>query len=171
MEETIATPDLGFPEKGDNKGLSTAAKVGIGVAIVVGVALLVLAVILLLNNPATTETVRDVFIIVLALESLVIGTLLAVLVYQLIVLIRMLRDEIKPIIASTRETVNTAKGTATFVSQRVTKPAIAASSYVTGIGRSIGTLIQMLPRRRRATPASSSIERAASESIEAGEGG
>jgi hypothetical protein len=164
MEETQETQSPPAYEQGDDaSGLSSGAKIGIGAGIFVAVVVLILALIFLLNNPATTETVRDLFIIALALESLVIGTLLVILIYQLIALIRMLRDNLKPIIESTRETVNTARGTATFVSQRVTKPAIAASSYVTGIGRSIGVLIQMLPRRPRSTPAQSSDEEAASE--------
>lgn len=159
MEEIKETPGPAPLEQGDdNNGLSTQAKVGIGVGILVGGALLILALIFLLRNPETTQTVRDLFIIVLALESLVIGTLLVILIYQLIVLIRMLRDDLKPMIESTQETLNTVRGTATFVSQRVTKPAIAATGYASGIARSISVLIQMLPRRRRSTPAPSSGE-------------
>jgi hypothetical protein len=143
------------PEQGDDKDskLSTPAKVGIGIAVVVGIALLVLVVILLLNHPETTETLRDLFIILLALETFVVGALLVILIYQLIALTRMLRDDLKPIIESAQETVNTAKGTAAFVSQQVTQPAIETLSYVQGIARSIGVLRQMLPRRKRAAPA------------------
>jgi len=172
MEEVKETQGLATPERDDEKkGLSTAAKVGIGVGIVVGIVVLVLVLVFLLNHPGTTETVRDLFIIVLALESLVIGTLLVILVYQLIVLIRMLRDDLRPMIESTQETLDTVKGTATFVSQRMTKPAIAASGYAAGISRSIGVLIAMLPRRRRSTPAPSFSEEAKSESGEVGLGG
>ena len=151
MEEIkMDNPSL---EQGDDKDdqLGMPAKVGIGIGVVVGVALLVLVVILLLKNPGTTETLRDLFIILLALESLVIGTLLLVLVYQLITLVRMLRDDIKPIIESTQETVNTAKGTATFVSQQVSKPAITALGYASGVARSLRVLGQMKPRRQRST--------------------
>ncbi len=169
MEETQSTQPFEKGNNGNGKGLSTAAKIGIGVGILIG--LLVLGVVLyyLLDNPSTTETIRDLFIIVLALESLIIGLLLVILIYQLVVLIRMLRDDLKPMIESTQETLNTVKGTATFVSQRMTKPAIAASSYVTGIGRSIGVLIQMLPRRR-STPANASIGETTPESRELEEG-
>jgi len=149
-----------FEQNGDNDSeLSTLAKVGIGVGIVLGIVVLVLVIVFLLDHPAATETIRDLFIIVLALESLVIGTLLVILVYQLIVLVRMLRDDIKPMIESTQETVNTAKGTATFVSQQVTRPAISALSYSSGIMRSIRVLFQLLPRRRRATPESEEAEK------------
>ena len=160
MEENTVISSPISPEQDDDESfLSTPAKIGIGVGILVGVALLVLAIILMLRNPATTETIRDLFIIVLALESLVIGTLLVVLVYQLIVLIKMLRNDVKPMLESI-------KGTTTFVSQRVTKPAMAASSYVSGIGRSVSTLMKMLPRRHRASPTPSSTENTTSEPSE-----
>lgn len=153
MEETQSTQS--FDKGNDEKRLGTGAKIGIGIGVLVG--LLVLGVVLyyLLDNPSTTETIRDLFIIMLALESLIIGLLLVILIYHLVVLIRMLRDDLTPMIESTQETLNTVKGTATFVSQRMTKPAITASSYVTGIARSIGVLIQMLPRRR-STPLNAS---------------
>lgn len=154
-----------------NTGLSTAAKIGIGVGVLIGIVVLVLVLVFLLNHPGATETVRDLFIIVLAFESLVIGTLLVILVYQLIVLIRMLRDDLRPMIESTQETVNTVKGTATFVSDRVTKPAIAASGYFTGIGRSIRVLLALLPRRSSARPFPSPTKEAAGESLEEGQGG
>jgi len=167
MEENTVISSPISPEQDDDESfMSTPAKIGIGVGILVGVALLVLAIILMLRNPATTETIRDLFIIVLALESLVIGTLLVVLVYQLIVLIKMLRNDVKPMLESTQETLNTIKGTTTFVSQRVTKPAMAASSYVSGIGRSVSTLMKMLPRRHRASPTPSSTENTTSEPSE-----
>jgi hypothetical protein len=151
-------------EQDDGGTFNTATKIGIGVGILVALVILVLVIILLLQNPRTTATIRDLFIIVLALETFVIGTLLVILVYQLVALIRMLRRDLKPMIESTQETLNTVKGTTTFVSQRVTKPAIAASSYATGIGRSLGVLIKLLPRRRR------SVSEAAPEPGDAGEG-
>lgn len=150
MEETRDTHGSSqFESSKEENGLGTAAKIGIGIGIVVLLLVLVLVLIFLLNHPDTTSTVRDLFIIVLAFESLVTGTLLVVLIYQLITLIRMLRDDLRPMIESTNETLNTVRGTATFVSQRVTKPAIAASGYAAGIGRSLGVLKAMLPRRRR----------------------
>lgn len=164
MDEKNSPPPA---QNSDNNGMSSQTKVGIGVGVLVGGAVLILVLYLLLTHSAMTETVRDLFVIVLALESLAIGTLLVVLVYQLIVLIRVLREDIKPIVESTHETVNTVKGTATFVSQRVTKPAITASSYASGIGRSVSVLLQMLPRQRRSMPTASSDEETASEPTDA----
>ncbi|MGV8027072.1 MAG: hypothetical protein AB2L18_10990 [Anaerolineaceae bacterium] len=83
-------------------------------------------------GPGTTSQVRDIFIIVLALESLVIGMTLVILAIQLASLTNMLQNEIKPIITNARETIDTVKGTADFLSQRAVKPVIAANSYMAG---------------------------------------
>jgi hypothetical protein len=163
-EEVKETNIISPSKRGENNnGLSTAAKIGIGVGILLGATVLVLVLIFLVDNPGTTETVRDLFIIVLALESLVIATLLVILIYQLIVLTRMLRDDVKPMIESTQETLNTVRGTATFVSQHVTQPAIAASGYITGIGRALSLLVALLPRRRSASSGSSQLGAASAQ--------
>jgi len=83
-------------------------------------------------GPETTSQVRDIFIIVLAFESLVIGAALVILVVQLALLTNMLQNEIKPIILDTRETIGTVKGTADFLSQRAVQPVIKANSYMAG---------------------------------------
>ena len=48
------------------------------------------------------SSVRDLSIIILALESLVVGVLLGVLIVQVTRLIRMLADEVMPILYSSR---------------------------------------------------------------------
>jgi hypothetical protein len=137
-----------YQPSGNGEGLTTQAKIGIGVGVLLAVVLLVLAIIFLLNNPSTTATIRDLFIIVLALQTFIIGTLAIILVVQLIGFVRMLRDDIKPMIESGQQTLNTVKGTTTFVSERVTKPAISVMGYASGIVRAIDVFIQTLPRRR-----------------------
>jgi len=94
--------------------------------IVFVIALVVTALIFLLkeDNKALTEQLRDVFIIFMALESLIIGIALVVLIVQLSTLINLLQNEIRPIINSTNETVNTIKGTARFVSDNLAEPVI-----------------------------------------------
>jgi len=83
-------------------------------------------------GPDTTSQVRDIFIIVLALESFIIGAALVILVIQLASLTNMLQNEIKPIITDTKDTISTVKGTADFLSKRAVKPVIAANSYMAG---------------------------------------
>ena len=100
--------------------------------IIVVLALVVLATIFLINpqNSNTTEQIRDVFIIFMAFESLVIGIALVVLIIQLSTLINLLQNEIRPIINSTNETVNTLKGTARFVSDNISEPVIKINQWI-----------------------------------------
>lgn len=86
------------------------------------------------------SSVRDVAIIVLAIESIVIGGLLIFLIIQLQRLIKMLREEIKPVIDSTNETVSTVRGTTTFVSEHLVSPIIRATSFLSGAKRVVQVL-------------------------------
>jgi hypothetical protein len=85
-------------------------------------------------------TARDIAIIVVAFESIVIGALLAVLVIQVIRLVVLLRDEVLPIIRSTQDTVGTVRGTATFVSDHVVQPVVTVASYTAGARKAASTL-------------------------------
>jgi NADH:ubiquinone oxidoreductase subunit K len=98
------------------------------------VAALIVAMIFLLQQPAdTTGKVRDVFIIFMALESLVIGAALVILIVQLSILINLLQNEIKPILNSTNETVNTLRGTAVFLSDNLAEPIMKLNEYLAGL--------------------------------------
>jgi uncharacterized protein YoxC len=104
---------------------------------VVVLALVVVATIFLLdkNNSDVTEQIRDVFIIFMALESLIIGIALVVLIVQLSTLINLLQNEIRPIIDSTSETVNTLKGTAQFLSDNLAEPVIKMNTFAAKVRR------------------------------------
>lgn len=111
------------------------------IGIIVVIALIVLAAIFLLSAPEeTTAKIRDVFIIFMALESLVIGVALVVLIVQLSTLINLLQNEIRPIINSTNETVNTLKGTAKFISDHLAEPVIKINQFMAQIRTLIGPL-------------------------------
>ena len=106
--------------------------------IVGGVILLILlgvAIFFLLQPGTPTDRIRDVFIIVVALESLVIGVAMIVLVLQLASLINLLQNEIRPILHATNETVNTLRGTAEFLGESVVEPVIKLNGYMAGLYR------------------------------------
>lgn len=107
------------------------------IAIVGLVAVLVLgfivALVLALASPgaaAGVQIVRDFFIIALALEGMLMGGALIILVLQIARLTNLLQNEIKPILEQTNDTVRTVKGTANFVSRNVADPVIKASGFV-----------------------------------------
>src|SRR3989304_5783787 len=97
--------------------------------------------IFFLMQPATpTDKIRDVFIIVVALESLVIGVALIVLVVQFASLINLLQNEVRPILHATSETVNALRGTAEFLGESVVEPVIKLNGYLAGLKRMLELL-------------------------------
>lgn len=82
-------------------------------------------------------TVRDVAIIFLALESIIIGIILLVLIWEVRNLAKMLRDDVKPILQSVDETTRTVRGTTTFVSNNFVTPLVRVSSFTSGIVEAI----------------------------------
>lgn len=111
--------------------------IGIIVGIIVILALLGVAIYFLLQPATPTDRIRDVFIIVVALESLVIGVALIVLIVQLASLINLLQNEVRPILNTTNETVNNLRGTAEFLGENMVEPVIKISGYLAGLNRVI----------------------------------
>jgi hypothetical protein len=103
----------------------------IGLIVILG--LMAVFVWFLLQPATPTERIRDIFIIFMALESILLGFVLILLVYQLARLTNLLQNEIKPILESTNETVNTLRGTTTFISDNLVQPVISMNEYLAAI--------------------------------------
>lgn len=84
--------------------------------------------------------IRDIAIIIVALEILILNALLIVLVWQIWRLVKMIQTEVKPIIQDTQETVGTVRGTADFVSENVVDPVVKTSSKLAGWRRTASVL-------------------------------
>lgn len=109
-------------------------------AVVLILVLLGVAIYFLMQPTAPTDKIRDVFIIVVALESLIIGVALIVLIVQLASLINLLQNEVRPILNATNETVNTLRGTAEFLGENVVEPVIKLNGYLAGLKRMLELL-------------------------------
>jgi len=107
------------------------------VILIIGV---VLAVISMVNHPDQTETIRDIVIIFMAVESLIIGLTLIILIIQLAKLTALLQNEIRPILDSTNETLSTLRGTTTFLSNNLVNPVIKANSTVAAVKQALGLI-------------------------------
>jgi hypothetical protein len=109
------------------------------VALVVGgliiLAAMVAGIIYLASPGSPTERIRDIFIIFMALEFVVVGVALVILIVQLATLINLLQNEIRPILESTNETANTLRGTAVFLSDNLTEPVIKLNEYAVALRR------------------------------------
>jgi len=111
--------------------------IGVIVGIVVLLVLLGVAIFFLLQPATPTDKIRDIFIIIVALESLVIGVAVIVLIVQLASLINLLQNEVRPILTATNETVNNLRGTAEFLGENVVEPVIKLNGYLAGMNRVI----------------------------------
>jgi hypothetical protein len=108
---------------------------GVIAGVVFLLVLLGVAIFFLMQPTAPTDKIRDVFIIVVALESLVIGVAMIVLIVQLASLINLIQNEVRPILHATNETVNTLRGTAEFLGENVVEPVIKLNGYLAGLRR------------------------------------
>jgi hypothetical protein len=107
------------------------------IAAVIILAGLIAAIWYLMQSATPTDRIRDIFIIVVALESLVIGVALIILIIQLASLINLLQNEVRPILTSTSETVNNLRGTVEFLGENAVEPVIKLNGYLAGMNRVI----------------------------------
>lgn len=102
--------------------------VGIVLLGIILLGLLVTGLVFLISPDLTSiETVsrlRDIFIILMALESLLIGLALTILIIQIARLTNLLENEVKPILDSTNETISNLRGTTKFLSDNLVEPVI-----------------------------------------------
>jgi hypothetical protein len=87
-----------------------------------------------------TGRIRDIFIIFMAVEFLIIGIALVVLIIQLASLINLLNNEVRPILKSTTDTVNTLKGTTQFLSDNMVEPVIKLNEYLAGLKKMLDVI-------------------------------
>ena len=133
---TLDTHDADKAEKIDAQPELTPEKKPV-LAIVIGALILVGLIVglffLARAEGQVVSQVRDIFIILMALMMVVIGVALVVLIIQLANLTNLLQHEIKPILNSTTDTVNTLKGTVRFLSDNVSEPVIKLNESLASI--------------------------------------
>lgn len=133
------TPQLPTPEEQaaqrEQEAQMKRTMIGVGIGAVILLILLGVAIYFLLQPATPTDKIRDIFIIVVALESLVIGVALVVLIVQMASLINLLQNEVRPILKATNDTVNNLRGTAEFLGENVVEPVIKMNGYMAGLYR------------------------------------
>ena len=132
---TYPEPTPRTPEQIEQEKQMKRMMVAVVAGAVVLLALLGVAIYFLLQPATPTDRIRDIFIIVVALESLVIGVALVVLIVQLASLINLLQNEVRPILKATSDTVNNLRGTAEFLGENVIEPVVKLNGYLAGLYR------------------------------------
>ena len=169
MSETATNQDTAAPadrvigaEPGENERQLKQIMIIAAVVTIIILLAVIAAVALAVAAPdrvgPTFAVVRDIFIITLALEALIIVAALAVLLVQVSRLVNLLQNEIKPMLEATQQTLNTVRGTTVFLAEHAAEPVIQANSYVAGVrsvikdltsvGRDLSTISRSIRGRR-----------------------
>jgi hypothetical protein len=118
------------------------ALITIGVAILlITLGLLAIAVVLAGNAQTTApgvQVIRDLLIIVVTLEVIVVGAAFIVFLIQVARLVNLISNEVEPLIEATSDTVNTVRGTAVFLSKNLVEPVVSMNSTLRGLAKVAG---------------------------------
>jgi hypothetical protein len=120
-----------------------AALIIFGILLVAGI---IVTIYYLVQPTTDTAKIRDVMIIFMAFEMMVLGVSMVVLMIQLATLINLLQNDVKPILDATNETANTLRGTVVFLSNNLSEPIIKLNEYTSGLIRFV-ELIGLVRRR------------------------
>jgi ABC-type dipeptide/oligopeptide/nickel transport system permease component len=138
QSDVLVPPSLTSEQIAASKAQERQTKTIIAAVIAAVVVILIglgFAVYALLQPGTPTDRIRDIFIIIVSLETLVIGVALVILLIQLASLINLLQNEVRPILQATNETINTLRGTAEFLGESVVEPVIKLNGYLASIQR------------------------------------
>jgi membrane protein implicated in regulation of membrane protease activity len=117
------------------------------------IALLITAIVLMAKNPQAAGVVRDIAIVFVAVSTFLIGLVVIVLAIELWVLIKVLREELQPLLRSMNDTASTVRGTTEFVSENVVSPVIKVAGFTAAVRQVVRDLTGVIraARPRRTT--------------------
>ncbi len=118
-------------------------------------ALLITAIVLMATYTEATIVIRDIAIVFVAVETFFIGVTLILLVIQIQLLIKMLREEIQPLLHSVNETASTVRGTTEFMSENLVSPVIKVAGFSAAVRQVTSNLVGVVkgvrPRKQSVT--------------------
>jgi predicted PurR-regulated permease PerM len=132
-KELITSENQIDSESENSQEASGKGKLWLIIGAIVLIAIIAGIVSLAFQGGDTVGKVRDIFIILMALMMFVIGIALVVLIIQLADLTNLLKNEVRPIMKSTTDTVNTLKGTVRFMSDHLAEPVIKMNENLAGL--------------------------------------
>ena len=101
-----------------------------------------------------SAVIRDIAIILLAIQTLIVNILLAILIWQVWRMVKMMQGEVKPIIEDTQDTLGAVRGTANFVGANVVDPVVRTNRTVSGMRAMFRSLTADLVPQRSSTKTS-----------------
>ena len=97
------------------------------------------------------QYIRNIFMVVIGIEGILIIGSIAVLIVQITRLVNMVKLDVKPVLTTAQETVNTAKGTVEFVGDNTVRPIIRTSAFLSGLSvviRDVGGIRHAIRRTK-----------------------
>lgn len=105
---------------------------------------------------AVFSILRDVFIIMLAIQGMIITVALIILILQVARLVNLLENEVNPTLENLRQTSQTLRGTSDFISENISAPFIETQAAAAGMSKFLRELYGL----RRATKRQNSTNEA-----------
>jgi hypothetical protein len=126
---------------------STARRIAVGFAIALPAILTIVGLVLLVffRDDTQLRSLRDILLILLALEFMVVGVALTLLMIQLARLSLLIEMEIRPMVRSADETLRHLSGTVQFLDENLVEPILKVSTSLAGVQR----LLNLFPLFRR----------------------
>jgi predicted membrane protein len=107
---------------------------------VILIAGVILFSVFMFRNPATAATLRDIFLVVLGVQSMIIGLLLIAILTAVVYLflnlhdlIHLVQTELRPIMQQADDPVRTVRSRAIFISDSAVKPVIEVMACVAAV--------------------------------------
>jgi hypothetical protein len=139
MTQMTASPVTATPPEDTTSWNVTRIAIGATVAvgvIIIAIFLVGLGFALLTDATQTAgkiQIIRDIIVIIIAIEGILIVAGMAVLIAQIARLVNLLKAETKPILDNASAAAKSAKGTADFVGGNVAEPIIKAGGFLAGL--------------------------------------
>lgn len=142
MEPRSAPPDAVQDLEPEDSAPPSRARRSLAVALAIVVVLAAIGgaavgVLWLVRNPQSAEALRDAAIVLIGIESLIVGAAVIVLVVQVARLTALLQNEVRPMLESTNETLRTVRGTTEFLSDNMVRPVVRLSGAAAALRRAI----------------------------------
>ena len=129
--------------------VKTENKSGSKIPLIIAAVILVLAGLVYLFIRLSSETtgkIRDITLIIFALESVVTTAAVVVLCVQLAKLMNFLKYDISPILDTTSKTVKKFSGTVSFLCDSAVEPTVKAVSTISGVINAANSVLSVFKK-------------------------
>lgn len=123
--------------------IKAAALIGILIILILLGAALIAALTAAETWAPLIQILRDVLLMILIMESILVIAALAILMLQAAGFLIMLKTEVKPILDNARETTRLSKATAQFINSNAVDPLIQIKSFLSGLLAFLRELIRI----------------------------